>query len=59
MLSTIIKIEDIYQGEDTDRAYAIVGTGPWATHVVRSDDLLPAGTKLVTSGWDLACYWQV
>jgi len=30
-----------------------------ATHVVRWGDLLPAGTKLVTSGWDLVCCWQM
>jgi len=54
MLSTIIKIKDIYQGEDTDRVYAILRTGrgrpTWSTHVVRSGDLLPSATKLVTSG---------
>ena len=59
MLSTIMKIEDIYQGEDTDRVYANVRTGPWATHVVRSGHLLPTGAMLVTSGWDLVCYWKV
>jgi len=56
MLSLIIKIKDIYQCEDTDRVYAIVRTGPWATHVVRTGDLVPAGTMLVTPGLDLVCY---
>jgi len=37
----IIKIKDIYQSEDTGRVYAIIGTGPWATHMVRMGDLVP------------------
>jgi len=49
MLSTITE-KDIYQGEDTDRVYAIVRTGPWAIHVVSSDELLPTGTMLVSCG---------
>jgi len=47
MLS-LIKIKDIHQCEDTDHVYAIVRTGPRATHVVRVGDLVPAGTMLVT-----------
>ena len=53
MLSLLIKIKDIYQREDTDHVYAIVKTGPLATHVVRAGDLVPAGTMLVTPGCDL------
>ena len=57
MLSLItVKIKDIYQCEDTDRVYASVRTGPWATHEVRTGDLVPAGTMLVTPGLDLVCY---
>jgi len=48
MLSLIIKFKDIYQCEDTDHVYAVVRTGPWATYMVRTDDLVPAGTMLVT-----------
>jgi len=43
-----IKIKDINQCEDADHIYAIVGTSPRATKVVRVGDLLPAGTMLVT-----------
>jgi len=50
MLSLIIKIKDICQCEDTDHVYAAVRTGPWATHMVRTGDLVPAGTMLVTPG---------
>ena len=56
MLSLIIKIKYIYQCEDTDRVYAVVRKGLWATHVVRTSDLVPAGTMLVTPGLDLVCY---
>ena len=45
-----IKIKDIHQCEDIDHVYAIVRTGPRATHVVRVGDLVPAGTMLVTHG---------
>jgi len=56
MLSLIIKIKYIYQCEDTDRVCAVVSTGPWAAHVVRTGDLVPADTMLVTPGLDLVCY---
>jgi len=56
MLSLIIQIKNIYQCEGTDRVYAIVRTGPWATHLVRTGDLVPVGTMLVTPGLDLVCY---
>ena len=56
MLSLLIKIKDTYQCEDTDRVYAIMRTGPWATHVVRMVDLVPAVTMLVTPGLDSVCY---
>jgi len=56
MLSLLIKIKDTYQCEDTDRVYASMRTGPWATHVVRTVDLMPAVTMLVTPGLDLVCY---
>jgi len=56
MLPLIIKIKYIYQCEDTDHVYAVVRTGLWATHVVRTGDLVPAGTMLVTPGLDLVCY---
>jgi len=49
MLS-LIKIKDIHQREDTDRVYAIIRTGPRATHMVRTGHLAPAGTMLVTPG---------
>jgi len=48
MLS-LIKIKDIHQCEDTAHVYAIVRTGPRATHIVRAGDLVSAGTMLVTS----------
>jgi len=50
MLSLIIKTKDIRQCEDTDHVHAVVRTGPWATHMVRTGDLVPAGTMLVTPG---------
>jgi len=50
VLSLIIKIKDIYQCEDTDHVYAVVRTGLWATHMVRTADLVPARTMLVTPG---------
>ena len=56
MLSLIIKIKDIYQCEDTDHVYAVVRTGPWATHMVHTGDLVPAGTMLVTLGLALVHY---
>jgi len=49
-MSSLIKIKDIYQCEDTDHVCAIVRTGPGAIHVVRAGDLAPAGTMLVTPG---------
>jgi len=48
MLSSTIQIKDIYQCENTDRVYAIDRTGLWATHMVRTGDLVPASTMLVT-----------
>jgi len=45
-----IKIKDIHQCEDTDHVYAIVRTSPRATQVIHVDDLVPAGTMLVTPG---------
>jgi len=45
MLSSMIKIKDIYQCEDTDHVYAIVRKVPWATHMVRMSDLVPAGAR--------------
>jgi len=56
MLSLIIKIKDVCQCEDTDRVYAIVRPGPWATHVVPTGDLMPVGTMLVTPGLGLVRY---
>jgi len=43
-----IKTKDIHQWKDTDHVYAIVTSSPRATHVVRTGDLAPAGTMLVT-----------
>jgi len=45
-----MKIKDIYQCEDTDHVYAVVRTGACATHMVRTGDLVPAGTMLVNPG---------
>jgi len=59
MLPLITKLNIGYlicQCEDTDRAYAVVRTGLLATHAVRTGDLVPAGTMLVTPGLDLVCY---
>jgi len=56
MLPLIIKIKHIYQCEDADRVYAVFRTSLWATHVVRTGDLVPTGTMLVTPGLDLVCY---
>jgi len=53
MLSIIIKIKDIYQCEDTDYVYAVVRTGPWTAHIVRTSELVPAGTMSVTPGLGL------
>ena len=39
----------MHQCEDTYHVYAIVRTSPRATHEVCADDLLPAGTMLVTA----------
>jgi len=36
MLPLIIKIKYIYQCEDTDRVYAVVKTGLWATWCPRA-----------------------
>jgi len=47
MLS-LIKIKGIHQCEDPDHVYVIVRTDPRTTHLVRSGDLVPAGTMLVT-----------
>jgi len=47
MLS-LIKIKRIHKCEDTDHVYAFVKTGPRATHLVRTGDLVPTGTMLVT-----------
>ena len=46
LLSFILKIKDIYQCEDTDHVYAVVRTGPRATQMVRTGDLVPAGIML-------------
>jgi len=46
-MSSLIKIKDIHQCENTDHVYAIVSTGLWATHVVHAGDLAPTGTMLV------------
>jgi len=35
-------------GEDIDHANVIFRTGPRATYMVLEDDLVPAGTTLVT-----------
>jgi len=51
MLS-LIKKGDIHQCEDTDHVYAVVRKRPRATHMVRTGDLVPAGTMLVTPGLD-------
>jgi len=59
MLPLIIKIKHIYQCEDADRVYAVFRTSLWATHVVRTGDLVPTDTMLVTPGLDLVCYYQV
>jgi len=56
MLPLMIKIKYIYQCADTDRVYAVVRTVLYATHVVRTGDLVPRGTMLVTPGLDLVCY---
>jgi len=55
MLSLKIKIKDIYQWEDTCHVYAVVRTGPWATHMVPTGELVPAGTMLIT----LVLVWSV
>jgi len=34
----------------------MVRTDPCATHVVRTGDLVAAGTMLMTPGLDLVCY---
>jgi len=49
-------IKNIYQCEDIDQVYAIIRTGPWATHVVCMGDLVPTGTMLVNPGVDVVCY---
>jgi len=54
--SLITKIKDIYQCEDTDHVYAIVRTGPLATHMVRTGDLVTIGTTLVVPGLGLVGY---
>jgi len=51
-MSSLIKIKDIYQCEDTDHVYAIARTGPRATHVVCAGGLAPAGTMLVTPDFE-------
>jgi len=56
MLSIIIQIKYINQSEDTDHVHAVVRTGPWATQMVHTADLVPAGAMLVTPGLDLLCY---
>ena len=43
-----IKFKDIHQCEDSDHVYAVVRTSPWATNVIRTGELAPAGTMLVT-----------
>jgi len=56
MLPLIIKIKDIYQCEDIDHVSAVIRTGPWATQMVRTGDLVPTGTMLVTPGLCLVHY---
>jgi len=56
MSSLITKIKDIYKCEDTDHVYAVVRTGPLATHMVRTGDLVPIGTMLMVPGLGLVGY---
>jgi len=53
MLSLKIKIKDIHHCKETDHVYAICQNRPWATHMVHTGDLVPAGTMLVTPGLGL------
>jgi len=55
MLSIIIK--DIHPCQDIEHVYAIVRTGPRATHVLRAGDLVPAGTMLVMPDIDHQEEW--
>jgi len=49
IILSLIKIEDNHQYKETGHVYAIVRTSPRATHVVRTGDLVPASTMLVTT----------
>jgi len=45
----MIKFKDIYQCEDTDHVYAIVRTGPLATHMVRMGRAVASGGPVMPS----------
>jgi len=56
IMLSLIKIKDFHQYQETDHVYSIVRTGPRETHVVRTCDLVPASTMLVTPGiWYSLC----
>jgi len=53
MLSLKIKIKDIHHCKETDHRLCYCQSRPWATNMVHTGDLVPAGTMLVTPGLGL------